>query len=70
MKLKNQASTRATLQEAKNGFLASERSESQEVSPRVEAAFSDLKIKDPLVNIFEQNQPSPSSVSWITFPTN
>ncbi|KZR78092.1 hypothetical protein PMIT1320_00174 [Prochlorococcus marinus str. MIT 1320] len=53
MKLKNQASTRATLQEAKNGFLASERSESQEVSPKVEVAHFDINARDPLVNAFE-----------------
>ena len=58
MKLTNQASTRATLLEPDNAFLNSPRIESQEVSPKVEAAFSDLKLKDPLVNIFEQNQPS------------
>ena len=58
MKLTNQASTHATLRESDNAFLTSARIESQEVSPKVEAAFSDLKLKDPLVNTFEQNQPS------------
>ncbi|KZR66519.1 hypothetical protein [Prochlorococcus sp. MIT 1306] len=57
MKLTNQASTRATLLESDNAFLTSPSIESQEVSPKVEAAFSDLKLKDPLVNTFEQNQP-------------
>lgn len=58
MKLTNQASTHATRRESDNALLTSSRIEGQEVFPKVEVASSDLKLQDPLVNTFEQNQPS------------
>ncbi len=58
MKLANQAPTRATRHESNNAFLASARIESQDILPKVEVATLDIHAQDPLVNEFEQNQPS------------
>ncbi|CAE20343.1 possible Negative factor, (F-Protein) or Nef [Prochlorococcus marinus str. MIT 9313] len=58
MKLANQATTRATRHESNNAFLDSARIESQDILPKVEVAPLDIRAQEPLVNAFEQNQPS------------